>query len=105
MKGYMNLKSNQFSIALFLIGLLIAMPMAGFAQGQKPSKSRKNPAGKPQSPPPESVKPDADQKPEQNEARRPGEEKPDDENKPGDRRHGVTRLVLVIGFFFARPPG
>src|SRR5260370_3623395 len=79
----MSLKSNRFSISVFLIALLIAMPMARFAQGQKPSKSRKTPAGKQQSSP-ESVKPDADQKPEQSEARKAGEEKPDEENKPRD---------------------
>src|ERR1700716_1153194 len=70
-------------LAVFLTALLIAMPMAGFAQGQKPSKSRQKPGGKQQSPP-ESVKPDADQKPEQSEARKAGEDKPDDENKPRD---------------------
>src|SRR5882672_3608857 len=85
----MNRKSNQFSILLFLAALLIAMPMAGFAQGQKPSKSRQNPAAKQQSTP-ESVKPDADQKPEQSEARKAGEEKPDDENKPRDPMSTAT---------------
>src|SRR5882672_6422952 len=85
----MNRKSNQFSILLFLAALLIAMPMAGFAQGQKPSKSRKNPAAKQQSSP-ESVKPDADQRPEQSEARKAGEEKPDDENKPRDPMSTAT---------------
>src|SRR5260370_25014857 len=85
----MSLKSNRFSISVLLIALLIAMPMAGFAQGQKPSKSRKTPAGKQQSSP-ESVKPDADQKPEQSEAKNPGEEKADDENKPRDPMSTVT---------------
>jgi photosystem II stability/assembly factor-like uncharacterized protein len=85
----MNLKLNQFSISLFLAGLLIALPMAGFAHGQKPSKSRRNPVAKQQSPP-ESVKPDVDQKPEQSEARKAGEEKPDDENKPRDPMSTAT---------------
>jgi photosystem II stability/assembly factor-like uncharacterized protein len=85
----MNLKSNRFSNLGFLIALLIALPMAGIGLGQKPSKSRKNPTGKQQSSP-ESVKPDADQRPEQGEARKAGEEKPDDENKPHDPMSTVT---------------
>jgi len=85
----MNLKSNRFSNSVFLIALLIALPMAGIGLGQKPSKSRKNPAAKQQSSP-ESVKPDADQRPEQSEARKAGEEKPDDENKPRDPMSTAT---------------
>ena len=75
-------------LSLFLTGLLIAMPMTGFAQGQKTSKSRKNPVAKQQSPP-ESVKPDAD-KPEQGEAKKGDEEKPDDANKPRDPMSTAT---------------
>ena len=85
----MNLKSNQFFISLFLTVLLIVLPMAGFGQGQKTGKSRKNPAAKQQSPP-ESDKPNADKKPEQGEGKKPDEEKADDENKPRDPMSTVT---------------
>ena len=89
MRPELKKKSNQFSISLFLIGLLIAIPTAGFAQGQKTSKSRKNPPAKQQSPP-EPVKPDADKKTEQGDTKKPDEEKPDDENKPRDAMSTAT---------------
>ena len=85
----MNLKSNQLPISGFLTALLVLMPMAGFAQGQKTSKSRKNPAAKQQSPP-ESDKPNPDKKTEQGETKKPDEEKPDDENKPRDPMSTAT---------------
>ena len=83
----MNPKSNQLFISLSLVALLFLMPMAGFGQGQKTSKSRKGTAAK-QQPPPEPVKAEA-KKPE-GEDKKPEAEKPEDENKPREPMSTAT---------------
>ncbi len=80
----MNLKSNAFFISLFLVALLTAATISGFAQAEKARSPKPKPqtgSTAPQQPSPEAAKPAEAKKPE---AQRSDEQRPEGEAAPRD---------------------